>query len=329
MVVGITSHFKNLFFFLKSCNVKDLCIALSGGADSTALVFLTKFFIEEYLLDIKIHAITIDHMLRENSTEEALFLGQIMNFWKINHTIIKWENFGVSSNVQAEARNNRYKIISKWCIENGIFIALTAHNIEDQSETVMMRLFRGSGVSGLRAISDSIKINNVSFFRPLLYNSKQELYDYLFEIGVPFFEDPSNFSDKYDRSKFRVLCSNIRKNFPKMDHRLAVVAKNMHSTEVILERYKNRIKEECVFYESNGDIIISLVLLQEPIDLIVMVMVDILSCFIKSRRCIKMANIKKIIQQIFDGENISIKISDHRIVTNESCIKILKSSNDR
>ena len=141
-------------------------VAVSGGPDSLALVALTKIYL--YFKKTKFHYVLVDHGIRKNSNEEAEKVKKLLKKNKINLKIILNKK-KIIKNIQAEARNIRYEIFLNYCKKKGIKTILTAHNLEDQVETFLIRLSRGSGLKGLSAMKTMSKINRqVILFRPLL-----------------------------------------------------------------------------------------------------------------------------------------------------------------
>ena len=142
---------------------KKVAVAVSGGADSMALALLLN---EQ--TNSKLIAITVDHGLREESAREAKQVKKWLEKYDIEHHILKWEGDKKNSNIQFEARTARYQLMCDFCKKNDIQLLLVAHNLQDNAETLLMRIMRGSGVDGLSAIADATKINNIEVLRPLL-----------------------------------------------------------------------------------------------------------------------------------------------------------------
>ncbi|CAK8163335.1 tRNA(Ile)-lysidine synthase [Candidatus Xenohaliotis californiensis] len=264
--IFLEEKFKDLFNCLLNLNGQQLCILLSGGSDSMALLFLVKFFVDEYCIDIDLIALTIDHSLRNESLYEAQLVAKIVSYYNIRHHILTWNRDMKSiNNIQCAARNARYDMSSTWCLDNGINYVMTAHHLGDQAETLLMRLFRGSGISGLCSIAREMVINSVVFLRPLLSVCKDDLYMYLFEIGVPFLEDSSNFSHKYERAKYRFLLAELRENFINLELRLGKVADLMCETNNFIEIEKRKLMESVVVRKSNGAICLQNIFLHPAI----------------------------------------------------------------
>ena len=133
----ISSHITNSF-----------CVAVSGGVDSMALSFLAKCYSIEK--NKKCYFFIVDHKLRKNSTKEANLVKKKLRLFKINSEVITFKKVKKLSNLQSFARENRYKLIIKACLNKKIDFILTAHHSDDLLENFFIRLLRGSG---LKAVS--------------------------------------------------------------------------------------------------------------------------------------------------------------------------------
>lgn len=181
---------------------QHVAIAVSGGSDSMALALLT----QEWALahGCTITALTVDHGLRPESANEAQQVGQWMLERGIPHHIltITVSNDG---NTQANARTARYDAMSEWCRQRAVDTLLLAHHQDDQAETLLLRLARGSGVAGLRGMQPETSRDGIRLVRPLLEIPKSDLHDYLRRQNQCWVEDPSNQSSHYGRNRLRTL----------------------------------------------------------------------------------------------------------------------------
>ncbi len=146
----------------------------------------------------RIEAATVDHGLRPEAREEAQMVADWCAAHDVPHAV-----FGVASpiktNIQAEARAARYALLEKWRKAHELGWLLTAHQADDQIETLILRLNRGSGVAGLA----SIRARRGPILRPLLGMRRAELRAFCEVQGVPFVDDPSNQDDLFDRVRLR------------------------------------------------------------------------------------------------------------------------------
>ena len=233
--MSLEQAFSDAMHKLNITKSEPLAVAVSGGADSMSLTILTNKW-SEY----PIKALTVDHKLRQESAEEAIQVGRQLKELNIEHHILNIKPDSIKSNIQATARDIRYKLMTDYCIVNNIKYLLVAHNKEDQAETVLIRLMRGSGVNGLCGMENKIHLNNITIIRPLLSINKYKLTQYLKENNVNWVEDPSNKDDKYLRSKIRKFIQSEQEVDLLVD-RLAKTAENMQRSRLYIE---DKISEE-------------------------------------------------------------------------------------
>jgi tRNA(Ile)-lysidine synthase len=188
-------------FILGNLGIKHdekIAVAVSGGSDSLGLAFILKE------LGINIVAVTIDHKLRDESTAESVSVNQLLRSHNIEHNIITWQHDKLlSGNMQAQAREARYKLLTLFCKENKIQYLCVAHNKSDVAENFMIRLERGSGLDGLSAMPYIKKYNDINIVRPLLDVAKKDIQNYLINKNITWFEDPSNQNILFDRVRIR------------------------------------------------------------------------------------------------------------------------------
>ncbi|OEJ68661.1 tRNA lysidine(34) synthetase TilS [Magnetovibrio blakemorei] len=198
-------------------NPRQICVAVSGGADSLALSLLTHHWGQENA--VKVIALTVDHGLRKGSDTEAQQVGAWLNAWGLEHHILPWTDGAVvHSRVQERARDARYALMTQWCTGHGIRHLLLAHHQEDQAETVLMRLKKGSGLLGLAGMARVRHVplhvsgetgGSVQIVRPLLAVSKAQLRETLRAQGQEWIEDPSNANLAFERVRTRHLLAHL------------------------------------------------------------------------------------------------------------------------
>ena len=231
----IFSNFKNKLDTLK----KDkYAVAVSGGPDSLALVALTKAY--TFFRKTKFYYLLIDHNIRKNSNLEAIKVKKLLKKKSINLNIFLNKK-KIIKNIQAEARNVRYDILTSFCKKNRIKALLTAHNLEDKVETFFIRLSRGSGLKGLSSMKPLSRINSqVSLFRPLLDTKKKFLIKISKNIFGTYFQDPSNKSKKYLRTKVRNLKKPLENSGIKYEQIFRSI-QNLSLSKKTLDGYLNNI----------------------------------------------------------------------------------------
>lgn len=176
-----------------------LGVAVSGGPDSLALLLLA----HAACGSDRIAAATVDHGLRPESTVEAEFVASLCQQLGVEHTTLTVD-IG-DGNVQANARAARYLALGQWHDEHSLGAIMTAHHADDQAETMLMRLNRGSGVAGLASIRSSTDIPGWggTVIRPLLRWRKEELEAVCQSASVDPVLDPSNANTQFDRVRAR------------------------------------------------------------------------------------------------------------------------------
>ena len=235
--------FQNFKKKLDNLNKKKYVVAVSGGPDSLALVALTKSY--TFFRKTKFFYVLVNHNIRKNSYHEA---NQVKKLLKKKNIILRivQNKKKITKNIQAEARNARYKLISDYCKKNRIKIILTAHNLEDQVETFFIRLSRGSGLKGLSSMKSLSEINSqVSLFRPLLDTKKKYLQKISINTFGKYFKDPSNKSVKFLRTKIRNLKKPLEKSGIKYDQIFKSI-QNLSFSKTTLEGYLNNIFKELI-----------------------------------------------------------------------------------
>jgi len=241
----LSSVFQSFKKKLDHLNKKSYTVAVSGGPDSLALVALTKSY--NYYKKTKFRYVLVDHNIRKNSSKEAKKVKDLLKKNKINLNIILNKK-KIIKNIQSQARETRYKILSNYCKKNKINNLLTAHNLEDQVETFLIRLSRGSGLKGLSSMKYLTKIDNkINLYRPLLDTKKFFLNKISKHIFGKYFQDPSNKNSKYLRTKVRSLKKPLEKNGIEYEQIIKSI-KNLALSEDTLDGYfkkifKNIIKE--------------------------------------------------------------------------------------
>jgi tRNA(Ile)-lysidine synthase len=168
-------------------------LAVSGGPDSLALLLLA-----HSVFPNGIAAATVDHGLRPEAADEAHYVAKLCAERSIDHSILS-PSEPITGNIQSAARNARYALLQDWADQNGCDWIATAHHADDQLETMLMRLNRGSGVDGL----SGIRAANGQIIRPLLGFTKAELIAVCDASGVIPVQDPSNMDTDFDRVKMR------------------------------------------------------------------------------------------------------------------------------
>ena len=209
----IKKIFERFEFLIKQNEFKGYLVAVSGGADSLALTYLSKCYqIKNNYKNF--HYIHVDHKLRDTSSKEAQSLKKILKKFKIECKIITWKKKKNIKKTQSDSRNFRLKVFESFCKTKKINTILLGHHFDDFQENFFIRLLRGSGLKGLVSFYNykNPQRNKVNIVRPLLDFSKEDLF-YVTKNTFNFhINDPSNKSLEYLRSRVRFMINNLKKN---------------------------------------------------------------------------------------------------------------------
>ncbi len=202
-----------------------LALAVSGGADSMAMLVLAAAAFPG-----RVAAATFDHRLRSASADEAAMVAEICATLKVPHATLTPDRSITGSSIQMRAREARYAALSEWAGDRPL---LTAHHADDQAETLLMRLNRGSGLAGLAGVRAWRWSGRVAILRPLLAWRRAELRAVAEAADVRFVDDPSNDDPRHDRTRFRALLATT----PELDPvRLAASAAWLTEAEEVIAR---------------------------------------------------------------------------------------------
>ncbi len=177
-----------------------VAVAVSGGADSLALLLLMQEWAETQQGSIT--ALTVNHGLRAEAAKEAAYVAEICAARDIEHHTLTPNATPPEGNIQAWARVLRYDAMTEYCAAHGIVHLVVGHHADDQAETYVMRKQRGS-VGGLASMALESSWNGVRLLRPLLQVQKATLQAFVLQAGIEPVQDPSNEDARYDRVKLR------------------------------------------------------------------------------------------------------------------------------
>tara|TARA_B100000315_G_scaffold237285_2_gene253928 strand:- start:4037 stop:5380 length:1344 start_codon:yes stop_codon:yes gene_type:complete len=181
----------------------QFAVAVSGGADSMALCLLADQWAKSQ--GCQMVALTVDHGLRSEAAAETQTVAGWLAACGIEHHVLHWQGDKPASGIQAAAREARYQLMTDWCQTNNVSALMTAHHLEDQVETFLLRAERGSGVDGLACMAAETEVSGIKLLRPLLAVSKNRLRETLIASDQNWLEDPSNQNPAYRRTKMRKL----------------------------------------------------------------------------------------------------------------------------
>ena len=151
----------------------------------------------------QVRAVTVDHGLRPEAAAEAAWVGRLCAGLGVPHDTLQWQGWTGAGNLQDQARRARLSLIADWAMAAGLGAVALGHTQDDQAETVLMRLARRAGVDGLSAMSDRRRAQGMTWLRPLLSVSRDDLRAFLRARGQEWIDDPSNDALRFDRVKAR------------------------------------------------------------------------------------------------------------------------------
>jgi tRNA(Ile)-lysidine synthase len=208
-------------------DVAALVLAVSGGPDSLALMILAARWRGATKRGPRLIAVTVDHALRRQSAAEARAVKALAKRLNVEHHTLRWRGAKPSTGIQSAARDARYRLLARLSRELGTVHVLTGHTRDDQAETVLMRMSRGSGLAGLGGMARSIQRDSFVLVRPFLDVPKSRLVATVRQAGVTFADDPTNRDLAYARPRLRALMPALAKegcdarNLARLARRLA------------------------------------------------------------------------------------------------------------
>ncbi|MCP5036617.1 MAG: tRNA lysidine(34) synthetase TilS [Rhodobacteraceae bacterium] len=205
--------------------------------------------------NVSLSAATVDHGLRPEAADEAQMVAEICAGLGFSHDILHWEDWDRRGNLQNAARRARYALLTSWARENQLDAVALGHTKDDQAETFLMRLARGSGVDGLAAMRRDWQVEGTRWLRPLMGVCRQELREYLTAKSARWVEDPSNDDERFDRVKARRALEALAP-LGLNTGRLAGTAEKMTLAREALQQYTFEAAHELCETQS-GDVLIA------------------------------------------------------------------------
>lgn len=211
-----------------------LAAAVSGGPDSMALLWLLAR--RAAARSQTIHAYTVDHGLRAESADEASQVGAWVKGWPgVIHHILRWEGAKPDSRILEEARAARYNLISEAMAREGLSHLCVAHHRDDQAETFLIRLAKGSGLDGLAGMRPVQARGDITLLRPFLDMGKDDLIALCGAHNISYVTDPTNGNEHYLRPRLRAA-REILEEEGLSAKRLSVTARRMARARDALEK---------------------------------------------------------------------------------------------
>ncbi|MEA3011282.1 MAG: tRNA(Ile)-lysidine synthase [Sphingomonadales bacterium] len=200
--IELVSRFRRDLEAVAGAQPRPFGIAVSGGPDSLALLLLA-----HAAYPGRVRAATVDHGLRPEGLAEAEAVALLCAGIGVAHHILPVRVEAAGEGLQAAARAERYAALAAWMAKEGLELLLTAHHADDQAETLLMRLARGSGVAGLAGVRAAGAVpgagGRLRLARPLLGWRRSELEAVVAAAGLEAAQDPSNLDERFDRARLR------------------------------------------------------------------------------------------------------------------------------
>ena len=225
-----------------------VAVGISGGRDSVALLHYLKENKDK--LNITLKAICVEHGIRESAKKEAVWVQKICESWGIPLKIYSVNAIEYSREnkltVEQGARELRYQCFSDAKTSGFCDYVATAHHLLDNVETVLMRVFRGTGIKGLSGIKDERDY----FIRPILSATREEIDEYISENGLTYFDDETNDDTIYTRNFIRhELVPKIKEKYPKMEESILRLSRLASIDE---EYFDEIIKDKIIKLDNNA-----------------------------------------------------------------------------
>jgi tRNA(Ile)-lysidine synthase len=227
----------------------QIAAAVSGGADSLALALLLHDWVRP--LGGRVTALTVDHGLRPEAAAEARFVARTLKPLGLAQQTLRWRGAKPESNISAIARRARYELLSRCCARRGLLHLALGHHLDDQAETFLLRLGRGSGADGLAAMAPIVELPALRLLRPLLSLPKVRLEATLRARGLSWVEDPTNRDPAQARVRLRRLLPEIAREGLTAD-RLAATARHLGLARAAFEHELARLLVSAVILDPAG-----------------------------------------------------------------------------
>ena len=228
---------KKFVDFMHKYSGTKLAVGVSGGIDSMCLLY----WLHEVGADVV--CLHVNHRLRPEADTETDYVADVCAQLNIPCQIFYWDGEKPEKGLEAAAREARYKMMTDFCHEKGIEYLLTAHQSDDQIETFLMNLLRGSGLYGLSAMLPKSERDGITILRPLLEVSRAELKKYCDDNNIKYFIDSMNSDEHYTRVKIRQNRHLLNDKLDISDARILLAIQNLARTREWMDKYiANRIE---------------------------------------------------------------------------------------
>ena len=243
---GLPHHFAHLMQELlpDGAPPAGFAVAVSGGSDSMALALLSAGWAAK--TGIPLIALSVDHGLRPTSGAEAERVQRWLTARGIETKLLKWDGPYPKTGIQEAAREARYRLMQDYCARHGIRALLLGHQLEDQLETLLMRLSKGSGLEGLTAMQRKSSAGRISLLRPLLSLRRETLRAYLRAEKQDWIDDPSNENPVFTRTRVGAVLTEMQQ-LPgsDLDSIALSLARLQRASQSLDDLARQKIEESC------------------------------------------------------------------------------------
>jgi tRNA(Ile)-lysidine synthase len=232
-------------------DINRMALAVSGGRDSLALMFLINKWLKNNKFKKDIVVLTVNHQLREESNAECAEVSLIAEGYGFHHKILIWHHGNIKTSIQEKARNARYELMINYLKETRIDTLITGHTLDDNIETFLMRLAKGSGLEGLKSIQTSRNLDGINLFRPLLKVTRDQTTKILVSQNIGWIDDPTNNDEKYERIKIRNNISTLEKlNISK--EKLQLTLNRLGRAHEVISNVTDKALREVLHFDNLG-----------------------------------------------------------------------------
>lgn len=272
-----------------------VAVAVSGGSDSMALTLLLKGWCQ--LNDVKLIALTVDHALRVEAADEAKLVGRWLLDHEVEHHILTRKGAKPATGLQAFARDARYELMQAACQKFGIEFLFVGHQAEDQLETFVLRLSKGSSLAGLGSMSVISDRGGVKIVRPLLSSRRKELREYLISEKQNWIDDPSNESPQFTRTELGHVVTAISQLPGSSFEALSLSLDRLKNADAALEFYVEGAWQKNVTISPLGYLVLRRELLTElPPEIVLRVLSRAVSVVSGSMRYNRLSELERLIE---------------------------------
>jgi len=302
-----------------------LAVAVSGGRDSMALLVLASGWAAQAHRPVQVVALTVDHGLRPAAALEARQVADLARQLGVGHVTLKNTKAAVSR-AQEDLRALRYRLLLDWCRRNGPAALLLAHHLEDQAETLLLRLARGSGPDGLAAMAPAGLLDGVRVLRPLLHVPRARLEATVRMAGLTWIDDPSNEDQRYARVRMRHALAILAEEGLTPD-RVAALARRLARVREVVDRVAADFMAAAIHFNPAGYARIDRVALAaQPEELRLRALSRTIETLRGQSAAPRLERIERLTEELFSRMPVARTLGGCRIIPEDRTLLILRES---